>query len=637
MKSKIGLGITYLLVLIGLLSLHVGTTGALNTIRYVAPGGNCGNASPCYSTIQAAVNASLDSDEIRVAAGTYTGVQNIPVMNATNFVATQVVGINKSLTLRGGYTTSDWSNSSPNINVTTINAQNAGRGIAILGDVDVEITGFHITGGNATGLGGNVYTPPTCIPGNHGYTVGGGIYAGFATVVIEGNVIYNNTGSTNSTGGGGGIALHCSNGQVLSNQIRNNYGTTATNTGYGGGLFIAGRGSQTSIVSIAVQVQGNEITENISGNGNYSRGGGIWIGEQVNGTVSHNLITENIASTLSGGSGGGIYLLNNTIASLHLDSNTIMNNTATPGNSNGNGGGVYVQWNNVFTFTNNIVAANHAASEGSGFYIYGMQGVPFNGALRHNTIAANTGVGEGVFVFGGSYISGTPHAGTITLENNIIALQTVAIHLLTGSDITAELNADHTLWDGTGTFTLANGSGNSILNTTNNVTGNPAFVSSTDFHIRATSSAVDAAAVSNVLTDIDDDTRPSGNTPDIGADEVLPRLHINYSDGAPGSYFTLQGQDFPVNTQASLTINNHLLGSLTVDAAGMVTFTLSTVNADEGDYVARVSVNPEDSVLFVLRQDSPLRPREDMVSPLFDVPSGIALTQRLFLPIVLKN
>ena len=50
--------------------------GPAITVRYVAPGGACGGATPCYATIQAAADAAAAGDEIRIAAGAYTGVSS---------------------------------------------------------------------------------------------------------------------------------------------------------------------------------------------------------------------------------------------------------------------------------------------------------------------------------------------------------------------------------------------------------------------------------------------------------------------------------------------------------------------------------------------------------------------------------
>jgi len=68
---------------------------AASNLRYVAPGGNCGGATPCYASLQAAVNAAASGNEIRVAAGTYNGVN-------TQGGLSQMVYITKSLTIKGG-------------------------------------------------------------------------------------------------------------------------------------------------------------------------------------------------------------------------------------------------------------------------------------------------------------------------------------------------------------------------------------------------------------------------------------------------------------------------------------------------------------------------------------------------------
>lgn len=76
-----------------------------------------------YDSIQAAVDAANEGDVIKVAAGTYTDLHVRPRadLTTTGFV-TQVVYISKTVDIRGGYATTNWTTPDPEANPTTLNA-----------------------------------------------------------------------------------------------------------------------------------------------------------------------------------------------------------------------------------------------------------------------------------------------------------------------------------------------------------------------------------------------------------------------------------------------------------------------------------------------------------------------------------
>ena len=67
----------------GLLGSPANTALADAGILHVAPGGDCGGATPCYATVQAAVDAAVEGDTIKIAAGTYADVQSRPAPAGT--------------------------------------------------------------------------------------------------------------------------------------------------------------------------------------------------------------------------------------------------------------------------------------------------------------------------------------------------------------------------------------------------------------------------------------------------------------------------------------------------------------------------------------------------------------------------
>ena len=112
-------------------------------------------------------------------------------------------------------------------------------------------------------------------------------------------------------------------------------------------------------------------------------------------------------------------------------------------------------------------------------------------------------------------------------------------------------------------------------------------------------------------------------------------MTINHNAGASGSFFSVTGSDFPQGKEATVTVNGQNLGSVPVSNDGTFSFILSTTDADEGYYSTTASVNPSATVQFVIDNSEPTWPQEGS-GPVINVPAGIAFTEQLFMPVVLK-
>ena len=126
-----------------------------------------------------------------------------------------------------------------------------------------------------------------------------------------------------------------------------------------------------------------------------------------------------------------------------------------------------------------------------------------------------------------------------------------------------------------------------------------------------------------------------GNGSLLQYDVPEAELLMHYTSGAPGSYFSVAGRNFPANSTATITVNGQTMGNAPVDSNGRFLFILTTANADEGTYFVTASVNPTATKQFTLSATDPVRPQEDS-GDTFDVPSGIAFNEFLYLPTLLK-
>ncbi|MBN1813944.1 MAG: hypothetical protein JXA14_19055 [Anaerolineae bacterium] len=195
-----------------LLLVEITPTRAQALTRYIAPGGNCGGFSPCCTTVQAAVDASQTGDEICVAASTYTGVHSRPSPPgyAGPAAVTQIVYINKTVTIEGGYDSAFTGPPEPEANPTTLDAQGQRRVLFITGNISPTIEGLRITGGDVAGLGG---LGPSS-------DAGGGVYAIACTITFSNNEVVGNIAWDG--GGGSGLYLNHTSGVLANNTISDN-------------------------------------------------------------------------------------------------------------------------------------------------------------------------------------------------------------------------------------------------------------------------------------------------------------------------------------------------------------------------------------------------------------------------------
>jgi parallel beta-helix repeat protein len=496
-----------------------------------------------YATIQNAIDVAQPGDTIKVAAGVYNQVND-------HGGSPQVVYLDKSVTLIGGYTTAFVEPPDRIGNPTIVNAQQQGRGIYITGEITPVVEGFRITGGKMPGFGdffgGGIYvlTATATLRYNHIYdnyanhgggiylkqsdaslrhnvilsntaeysgggvylsdspatlegndisqnsagSAGGGLYLSWSDAVLENNVISHNSTTKTSNARGAGLYLHWSNARLNNNVIESN---SAPGSSSGGGLYL--------FYSWA-QVQNNRIAHNTAG---FGSGGGIFLQDSAASLLGNTVISN------TAGSGGGAVFVGSS-ATVH--GNSFLYNQATFFS----GGGLVLASASNAQLVNNIIALNKAGGSLGGAGIHVSNSSP---QFTHTTIAGNVGSdGSGIYVYSASGV--TSH---ITLTNTILAGHTTGVYVAEGSSAT--LTA--TLW-GSGEWANGTNWGGSgaIEPGTINILGDPAFVNAAegDFHLQASSAAVDAGVDAGVAIDIDRQARPFGGGFDIGADEYWPAL-----------------------------------------------------------------------------------------------------------------
>jgi uncharacterized repeat protein (TIGR01451 family) len=287
-----------------------------------------------YTVIQDAVDAASEGDVIKVAAGTYSQMVERGEL-------AQVVYLNKTVTIRGGYTAPDFSEpSDPEANPTTLDAHSSGRALYITGNISPTIEGLRMTRGVALRRGGGVY-----VDGSHATLrrnivfdnragEGGGIALYNSDADLRENVVVSNYNTSSGLGVGAGVYLQDSNALLRGNSIISN--TTSIGSRYGGGLYLY-RSDAT--------LDGNVISFN-----NAYRGAGLFLDSSAP-TLVNNVIADNSSLLV----GGALIMRDSSPRLLH---NTIARNTA------GWGYGVYLWGDGNTMWLTNTIFVSHTVGIG---------------------------------------------------------------------------------------------------------------------------------------------------------------------------------------------------------------------------------------------------------------------------------
>ena len=404
----------------------VSAAASAATYYVAASGSDVGSClspgTPCKS-IQFALNKTASGDTVLVAAGTYSYNS---LADPCSFLVTRAVAcvVDKNVSLRGGFSPSNWLSADPIANPTLIDGANSYRGVAVIAynqNVSFRMEGFTIQNGLArgaaspdgfanSGRGGGLWAQNSAVAlknvnFKHNQAQGANGYAGAAdggALMIEStrvgsssleNVTFDGnraTGGSGSPRGGFAIggALFTYRATLNANQVSFSSNTAQAGSSSAGGRDSAGLTADALGGACGFQLESTITLSNISATNNTASGGNA----------------GSTAGSIAGAGLGGFMHLEST--TLSLRSARIQGNQAVGGSAStgglGIGGGIMADRANITLdqawVINNLAKAGSGTAvvpaTGAGGAFFGYFGSsttpPYTALIRNSVFAANS-------------------------------------------------------------------------------------------------------------------------------------------------------------------------------------------------------------------------------------------------------
>jgi hypothetical protein len=516
LRKNISLILTSILILTFatlIIGANIKSPSAPAVVYYVdddsCPATGSGTEQDPYCQIQTAVDNAGSGVEIRVAEGTYTGIDSRPDSQGHEYW--QVVYIDKSLILRGGYDDNDWNAPrDPSDYPSVIDAERGGRGVTIVGTSSDEVIldGFTITGGDYATLG-NEDGQSGVLCSRTGYDCGGGMFAKSVRVDLLNSWVYDNYASPKDSGepsdGGGVYYWNVASGSTMQNTtvISN---TVSGPNGGGGGMYIS-HGD-------AVTISNSRFVDNYS----TSEGGGLMVFQP-----EEKLIIErtDFFSNYADDFGGALRIHTAMEGdALEMDRVRMSKNIAYL-----DGTSMYlIQQGSDPTSARlmNLVfdGSSSHTNDSQASVLFLDNTSSFDLLIDHVTASGNS---PATFL---EAASDEDEGDVFTITTSNVLLESFVNGYYGkqyGSGI-LNINYVNTLFDNVTNFDVS-AVGSPTFNATNVMTGTSGLIDA--FHLSLNSTARDAGVDVGVSYDYDGDPRDD-NYPDIGADEYQPRLYLPF-------------------------------------------------------------------------------------------------------------